>query len=375
MGQENQIKSEKTFRCFKCGAQNPLNARYCLNCGTLLLIGEEEENKKEKTPEKENEKSPKKKVGVVLLVLGVVLIFLSSLGFWVYTNQQKRLSQDYQEKVNEVWGEIYMKTLPLAQDIKTIKNIDEFSSLRSQVIDLKTTLTTQKFKVDREIIPSSRFKDSYEALKTFLSDFSDYLLKLEEVLADPLENGTQDDLLELKDKAETAQRSCQSFEEKSTFLGKILPKDVFDIEVLRSLIFKFQEDTKAKEQQEAIKKEQEAVQKLVEEFMDKLPSAYTQSDPYTAALQVAKKYWAASSLNIFEDQFRKYFNNSNVYWNGGRVLNVEKMGEGKFMVLCEETIKTMSSENLESTNIATHLTYFIVEKINNNYLITSHGER
>lgn len=374
MEKENQNQSEKKFRCFKCGAQNPLDARYCLNCGTLLLLGDEKKQNKESLPETEEEEKRdlgKKKVGVFLLISCAVLVFLASLGFWFYTNQQKKISQDYQEKVNAVWEELYNKTLPLAQSLKTVKSVDDFSALRSKIIDLQATITTQKFKVDREIIPSNRFQSSYQNLKNFLEDYSAYFSKLEEVLADPIENGSQDNLLDLQDKAQIAQKNCQNFEDQTSFLSKSLPKDVFDTNAIRQIIIKFREDQEAQKKQELNQKEQDAALKVVADFLDKLPTAYTQADPYLAALKIAKSYWAATALNVFENRFRSYFNDTGYYWNKGKILNIEKMGEGKYMIICEETIKNTSS----TPETTTKLTYFIVEKINNSYLITSHGDR
>jgi len=373
MEKENQNQSEKKFRCFKCGAQNSLDARYCSNCGTLLLIGEEKKEFRENLiEEEEEEKNPKKKkVGIFLLILGTILIFLTSLGFWFYTNQQKKVSQDYQEKVNAVWEELYNKTLPLAQSLETVKSVDDFPALRSKIIDLQATITTQKLKVDREIIPSNRFQSSYQNLKNFLEDYSAYFSKLEEVLADPIENGSQDNLLDLQDKAQMAQKNCQNFEDQTSFLSKSLPKDIFDTNVIRQIIIKFQEDQEAQKQQELNQKEQDAALKVVADFLDKLPTAYTQADPYLAALKIAKNYWAATALNVFENRFRSYFNDTGYYWNKGKILNIEKMGEGKYMIICEETIKNTSG----TPETTTKLTYFIVEKINNSYLITSHGDR
>lgn len=380
MEKEEQSKEEniKKFHCPECGATQLIDARFCSKCGAYLVVGREKGESNLSTSgqqtEKEKKFSRKKKMLLAAGIIGAVLLFLGSGIFWLFSSNQKKLSEEYQNKVNGVWEDIYEKTPPLKEVFLKTQSVEDFSSFKAPISDLQKTLNEKNFEIG-EIIPSSRYKDSFQNLKDFISVFSDYLLKLNEVVSNPLTSGSQDTLLELQDKATQCQKKLKNFEEKSGFIKKTLPQEIFDTAGIREIILKFQEDEEAKKKEETRKKEEEESKKIVSGFMNELPSAYNQTNPFNFAKKIAKKYWHLSALGAFENYYSVYFDDSNIYYKGGRIISVEKLGEGKYSVICEEYTQSPVNIDVGEGGFQTKLTYFIVEKFKEVFYISGHGNR
>lgn len=363
----------KKFFCPHCGAEQMIDARFCSKCGAYLVLGEGKEEEKGEKNKLSNKKSKQKK----LIILGIVLsflVFISSVVFWWFSSSQKRLALDYQNKVNAAWEEIYQESLLLKETFLKTQKIEDLSSFQKPIADLQKTLNEKSLEVG-EIIPPSRYKESYNNLKEFFPAFLSYLSKLDEITGNPLNYGSQDNLLELQDKAQQAQRKLQQFTDTTKFISKTLPSEIFDVSSLRQLILKFQEDEEAKKKEEERKKEEESAKQPVLNFMQELSSVYSQANPFDYAKKIAQKYWFSSALAVFEDHYFVYFKESGVFYKGGRILNIEKMSEGKYVITCEEYAQfPVNVDNKESSS-QTKLTYFIVEKNKENYLISGHGNR
>lgn len=271
----------KEFKCPYCEAKNPLDARYCLNCGKLLVPGESSveksenenllENQDNQSGEDENQTqshSTKASRGKwyknkkVIIAIVAVLLVVGSASAWYFADKSRnsKLQATYEEQAKTAWSEIVKSSVPLKDTIGDIKDASDFDSVSSAVTGQSKTLGEKKLTA-QEFDPPTNQKQSKTNFIDFAEKYQAYLDLLDKLTKDP-EEVSADESAELKLKAEAASKAQDTFLQSITFTTEKIDAQVFNASKITDLISKFQNDEKAKA--EAKKKEEEEQKKAAD---------------------------------------------------------------------------------------------------------------
>lgn len=123
------------MKCGFCGADNNLNAKFCISCGKKFKHQKKEDNQKEKISIENSKfkhgKGKKKKIiiGIVLLVVLLVLVAfivvikLNKKPMDVFKTTMVNIYEDYNKKVTDDYDSFYMN-LEISPEINGSGNID-----------------------------------------------------------------------------------------------------------------------------------------------------------------------------------------------------------------------------------------------------------
>lgn len=271
----------KEFNCPYCEAKNPLDARYCLNCGKLLLsseLGARAENKgyeqelgalsKEQVSEENDQnKSKKDKIKwyknkkVIIAIIAVLLVIGSGSAFYFADkSRNNKLKDTYENQAKDGWSKIVASSVMLKDTLNDVASASDFESISSAVVVQTKALGEEKLKA-AEFDPPTNQKQSKQKFLDFTENYQAYLDLLDKLTKDP-EEAKADELAELKLKAESASRAQDEFLSSVTFTTAKIDSQVFNASKITDLITQFQSDTKAKA--EAKKKEEEEAKKTAE---------------------------------------------------------------------------------------------------------------
>lgn len=119
--------------------------------------------------------------------------------------------------------------------------------------------------------------------------------------------------------------------------------------------------------------DKQSAENVASNFMVDLPNVYSdQANTWASARTIAAKYWTNSGMSYFDSYYQQYFA-SEVFYTGGTIHSAERISDNKYKVLTQEN-EVFYSEDGESSP-GSNQTYFIVEKVNDKWLITSHDKR
>jgi len=271
----------KTFTCPKCGAKEPLDARYCNNCGAILLSGAEsaksEGGEEPKTESEEKPKWYKNKKIIIPVIVGAILF--AGGGTALYYSAKSRDTKKiaaFELGVKDSWGEVLTKSKELKDilaDVSEAKDLEEVARL---VPDIKDAIDKEIFDA-KSLDEPGKYNGVKAKLNTALEKYKSYLDKLLEISRTPEDAKVPEDFTNLESKSQEATSAISEFQAAAAFAGDVIPKEVFDTAKIKKIIEAFQKDTKAKadaEKQAAQEAAKAADQKAAEDAVNKFMAAY-----------------------------------------------------------------------------------------------------
>jgi ElaB/YqjD/DUF883 family membrane-anchored ribosome-binding protein/predicted nucleic acid-binding Zn ribbon protein len=375
--------------CPRCGAIHKKGEKYCNECGASLLPPMTKPAIKEKTEKEEptldlNKKKKKRKKKIIWTAVIILILAGAATGAWFYTQslRQRQRNLKFEKEIKDLWEEITSKSNDTKNVLTNIKSEDDINNLSTKISDLKNLIQTKASKLD-EIDTPENYEELKNKLKSALERYSEYLSRLKDDIVDKTTDQVEvpGDFISVQNLADQAKGALGDFVNQAKFIKNKIADGVFDLSILRGFIEDTQSQTegekaqKEKQEKEAQEKAaKKAAEDVVYNFMNSLPKAYDDIEhSWDNAQNIAKQYWYSPALPIFKSDYQFYFA-SEVFYKGGSVLSSEKLSDTKYNVSCEERSESMDFETGE-TYTHTYLTYFLVEKHNDKWLISSHGNK
>lgn len=370
--------------CPSCGAIYQEGEKFCSQCGTDL--SKQKSKAKSKNPDDpELLKKKKRKRKIIIIVIILVLFLLAGAALaWSYYSRQNKTDKEFEAQINSMWSEVVNKSNDFKDNLNNPSSDKDLVQLSDQSKEIENLCKSKISELDSINAPKGKnYDDSKNKLKTALEKYAEYMTQLRQNILDKdiAKIKVSEDFSKVQKYADSVRDAVNDFMKASSFVKSTLSEDVFNLSKLKDFVENWQNEAtnknqqKNQQQQEAQKAaDKQAAEKTVTDFINSLPNSYGASDKWAEAQHIADQYWSSGSMNNFRSDYKFYFEGgAGVTYIGGQVISSESVSDTKYNIQAEERERFNPSGGEPSEN--RFLSYFIVEKSNNRWAITSHGRR
>ena len=283
-----------------------------------------------------------------------------------------------------MWSEVVSKSNDFKDNLNNPSSDKDLVQLSDQSKEIENLCKSKISELDSINAPKGKnYDDSKNKLKTALEKYAEYMTQLRQNILDKdiAKIKVSEDFSKVQKYADSVRDAVNDFMKASSFVKSTLSEDVFNLSKLKDFVENWQNEAtnknqqKNQQQQEAQKAaDKQAAEKTVTDFINSLPNAYGVPDKWAEAQHIADQYWSSGSMNNFRSDYKFYFDGgAGVTYIGGQVISSESVSDTKYNIQAEERERFNPPGGEPSEN--RFLSYFIVEKSNNRWAITSHGRR
>jgi len=369
--------------CPSCGAVYEEGEKFCSQCGSSLTKQKSNKLKTSQDPELIRKKR-KKRIIITIVVVIVLLLLAGAAVAWSLYNQRNNDNKDFENKMNSIWSEVIVKSNSFNDNLQNPSTDKDLVRLNDQSKELGNLIKNKEAELDSIVPPKTKnYGESKDKLKTAFDKYSDYLSQLQDnILSKDIGKiKVSTDFSNVQKYADSAKDVVADFMNVSSYIKDSINNKVFDLTNLKGFVEDWQSEASNQNQQKNQQEEQakqaankQAAEKTVSDFINSLPSAYGNPDQWGQAQNIAGQYWASGSMDNFKSDYKFYFQGgAGVTYTGGQVISSEKISDTKYNISSEERERFTPPGGEASEN--RFLSYFIVENVNNRWVITSHGRR